>query len=448
MEVRHLKHLYNRAAFGFSPKVEIDHVNNSKLEVINQLFNSSKTISPLEIDLTELTSVNPKDVIKKEALALKLRKLSRKKLRPFNEAWVNRITTTNEALRERMTLFWANHFSCYDRNIIHVQQFNNTLREHALGNFKDFVKAISKEAAMIKYLNNKQNKKAKPNENFARELMELFTLGTGNYTETDIKESAKAFTGYNHKYFGEFRFVEKHHDRTIKTFMDKSGDFNGDDIIDIIFEQPSCAEFICTKLYKYFVNYNVNPSHIKEMTNVFFPNYNIEKLMRFVFSSQWFYNEENIGTKIKSPIDWYASITKVVPIQFKKGKQLFVIQKLLGQVLLVPPNVAGWEGHQSWIDSNTILLRLKLPTLLVNEALIPSTITEKFPDMEKSFFKTNPDWNWFKKTYKNVTNQQLEDYIINCKISHTLSQLLKSEQDLNKEDYVVQLLSIPEFQMC
>lgn len=125
-----------------------------------------------------------------------------------------------ELLRERMTLFWANHFVCKDSNIKYVQRYNNTLRTHALGNFRDFVKAVSKEAAMLNYLNGKQNRKQKPNENFARELMELFTLGEGQYSETDIKESARAFTGYNHDFEGNFKFRPFQHDNGIKSFLE------------------------------------------------------------------------------------------------------------------------------------------------------------------------------------------------------------------------------------
>ena len=137
------------------------------------------------------------------------------------------------------------------------------MRENALGNFGDFVKAISKEASMLKYLNNKQNVKQKPNENFGRELLELFTLGIGNYTEKDIKETSRAFTGWNHKIQGEFNMIDKRHDFGLKTFMGESGKFNGDDIIDIILKQKQCARFICTKVYKEFVSYTIDEKRVE-----------------------------------------------------------------------------------------------------------------------------------------------------------------------------------------
>lgn len=448
MTHKELRHLFSRAGFGIKPKELHKLAILEKTEVVKLLLKESQTITDLKIDLSKFESVDIKNLKQDKALAIKLRQESRKKLRPYNIAWIDRLNNPKERLRERLTLFWANHFVCRDSNIIHVQKYNNTLRTHALGNFRAFTKAISKEAAMIKYLNTKQNKKAKPNENFARELMELFTLGIGNYSEADIKASARAFTGYSFDYWGNFKLIEKHHDFGDKTFFGNTGNFDGDAIIDLILDQKSCAEFICTKIYKYFVNYDVNETHVNQMVEVFFPVYNIETLMQFVFNSNWFYNEEHIGTKIKSPVDWLTSINQIVPIKFKKQKQLLNIQKMLGQILLFPPNVAGWEEHQSWIDSNTIVLRLKLPVLLLQKTTIPSTLTIDFPDLKTSYFNTFPDWEEFQNAYGSIDNSNLQDYILNCSISPKLKALLKSQQNLNSEDYVIQLLSLPEFQMC
>jgi len=214
--------------------------------------------------------------------------------------------------------------------------FNNILRENALGNFGDFVKEVSKSASMIKYLNAKQNKKQRPNENFARELMELFTLGVGNYSENDIKESAKAFTGWNHKLNGDFILKTKQHDFGEKEFFGETGKFDGEDIINIILQQKQCSTFICEKIYSYFVSTDINAAHINEMVDVFYPNYDISKLMHHLFMSKWFYNDEFIGTKIKSPIELIVGINNTVPIKFKKDKQLVYLQKILGQQLLNP----------------------------------------------------------------------------------------------------------------
>jgi len=361
-------------------------------------------------------------------------------------------------LRERMTLFWANHFSCENKNILYVQRYNNKLRHHALGNFRSFVKAISKEAAMINYLDTKQNRKLKPNENFARELLELFTLGVGHYTEKDIREAARAFTGYNHNFPGYFKFIKKHYDEGEKTFFNETGNFNGNDIIDIILKKPQCARFVCEKIYRYFVNDKIVSSHIDEMVDVFYPLYNIETLMRHVFSASWFYDPINIGAKIKSPVDLLIGIQKIVPIQFSEKFELLKIQRMLGQTLLKPPNVAGWEGGKSWIDSNTMLARLRLASLLVNEFKIPINEKEGFTDKyrrqffknnnNKSFFKTKPNWKVFHENFDTFSSEALKDTLLLSEINTGTKRYLKTLNKNAKQNYCIQLMSLPEYQMC
>ena len=367
MKSADIQHLYNRIGFGITP-TELKRLSKkSKKSVVNELFTASEKTTKITVDTSFIKDKTYKDFKENRK---ELQKISRKKVLEFGTLWFNRLKNPSEILREKMTLFWANHFVCESKNILFIQSYNNVLRKNALGNFKDFTKTVSKEAAMLNYLNNKQNRKESPNENFARELMELFTLGQDNYTETDIKESARAFTGYNHKFKGEFNFRAKHHDENKKTFFGKSGNFNGDDIIDIILEQKQCARFISEKIYSYFVHENINKKHIDEMVSVFYKDYNIENLMRFVLLSKWFYADENIGTKIKSPIEFLVGMNTIVPYKIEKAKQLFWVQKMLGQVLLSPPNVAGWKTGRNWIDSNTIVTRLRLPSILLNNAEI------------------------------------------------------------------------------
>lgn len=358
-----------------------------------------------------------------------------------------------------MTLFWANHFVCRENNAFFAQQYNNTLRKHALGNFKDFTNAISKEVAMINYLNLQQNQKKSPNENFARELMELFTLGKGNYTEQDIKESARAFTGYSHEISGAFKFAKWAHDEGEKTFFNKTGNFTGEDIIDIILSEKQCARFMCRKVYGYFVNTTINESHIESMVKVFYPDYDIENLMRFVFMSDWFYDEENIGTKIKSPIDLIVGLNQSIPMQFKEQNHLLALQKLLGQVLLMPPNVAGWIGGTQWIDdSNTILLRLRLASILLNSAHISTKQKGEFNDRLDKFikkakeqhlpFKVDQDWSYFEEQYQNVSMNELKNHFIMANLSTEAEDFLNGLGKTSKQEHCIQLMSLPEYQMC
>lgn len=459
MKSNHIQHLYWRIGFGILPK-ELEKLSKkNKKKVVENIIEASKQITPLKVNSHELGLLFTNTNEKTKLNIKKFQELSRKKTKELNVAWIERLSTSNEILREKMTLFWANHFVCEDNNYIYTENFHNRLREHALGNFKDFVKAISKEAAMTKYLNTKQNKKQKPNENFARELMELFTLGVGNYTENDIKESAKAFTGYGHNLKGEFLFKKRAHDETDKTFFGRTGNFDGDAIVDLILEKKECATFICTKIYSYFVNDTINENHVKELAHVFYKDYNIENVMRHIMLSNWFYDEDNMGTKIKSPIELLVGLKTTVPVEFKEDKQLFAIQKLLGQILLNPPNVAGWKGGRSWIDSNTITLRLKLPSLILNNAYISKSeigetdqyIAIKKQAFKKNFgkrFKTNPNWEVFNRHYNSVEITDLENHLLACVMSENAKSYLKSLNKVSKQEYCIQLMSLPEYQMC
>ncbi len=181
MTPKESQHLYWRAGFGINPTA-LKTLPKNRTQVIEKLFADSKAVTPISIDLSFMDSVTIQDIRNNDKFAQELRVKSRKKLADLNTTWINQLVHPKELLREKMTLFWANHFVCKDNNVVFSQKFNNTLRTYALGDFKTFVKAISKEAAMLKYLNGKQNRKNQPNENFARELMELFTLGEGHYS--------------------------------------------------------------------------------------------------------------------------------------------------------------------------------------------------------------------------------------------------------------------------
>ena len=457
MKLAHIQHLYNRVGFGITPKELVRLSKKSKKNVINELFTTSHKTTLLTVDTSFLNNITAEDYKNKQRRR-ELQKISRKKVYEFSIAWVQRLMNPSEILREKMTLFWANHFVCENKNILFIQEYNNVLRTNALGNFTDFTKNVSKQAAMLNYLNNKQNKKKSPNENYARELMELFTLGQDQYTQTDIKESARAFTGYFHNFKGEFTFKEKNHDDNEKTFLGKTGNFKGDDIIDIILEKEQCAKFISEKIYSYFVNENINKSHVEEMTAVFYKEYNIENLMRFMLLSNWFYADENIGVKIKSPIEFIAGINTIVPFTFEKEKQILLLQKLLGQVLMSPPNVAGWKTGRNWIDSNTIVTRLRLPSVLLNNAEI--TYSDKGDEestdtnfdekklRRKAFIKTKTAWKTFNENYKNSSHKELMQQVITTKLNLGTEQMLLSNMQMPKQDFCVQLMSLPEYQLC
>lgn len=456
MTYREIQHLYFRAGFGLKPKALQNLASFSKEAIINDLFTNSKDIIPLEKDLSYLKSY-PQNLLKNDKeLRKEFVQRNIEETRILNSIWLKRLKKTPRVLRERMTLFWANHFVCRDSHTGYVLKYNTVLRTHALGNFKDFVKAISKEASMIKYLNLSQNRKNSPNENFARELLELFTLGEGNYSEKDIKECSRAFTGYNFKFNGDFRLLKSHHDNGKKQFLGKEGNFDGDDIIDIVLEQKQCAVHICEKIYSYFVNTTINHGHVNEMVNVFYGNYDIETLMRYVFSSDWFNNKENIGTKIKSPIDLIVGIQRMVPVYFTKNEELFKLQNLLDQFLLYPPNVAGWKGGKSWITTNSLMLRIKLPSMILEKEsysyqhrgnfknLRIVSVKNKYQDKLQVYV----DWKAYKKSVKKVPLEMLKDTLILCDINKGTARYIKKFGRRPSKKNLVKLMSLPEYQMC
>lgn len=458
MKLAHIQHLYNRIGFGIQPKELKRLSKKSKTAIVDEIFKASVKITPLNADLSFLENFKRGD-LKNAQKRREIQQISRKKELEFNGFWFERILNPSEIFREKMTLFWANHFVSESRNnVLFTQNYNNLLRENAFGNFRDFTKKVSKDASMLGYLNNKQNRKKSPNENFARELMELFTLGQGNYTEKDIKESARAFTGYFHNFRGDFVMRKQQHDEGEKTFFGKTGNFSGDDIIDIILEQKQCATFISEKIYSYFVNEHIHTKHVEEMATIFYKDYNIENLMRFVVLSDWFYDAENIGTKIKSPMEFLAGIYTTIPYQFKKKRQALLIQRLLGQTLLRPPNVAGWKTGRNWIDSNTMVRRLRLPSILLNNREITYSDTgdeeTDVTDLKenslkvKAFLKVDANWNAFEKNYKKVTNKELIDFVLASKPNAGLQKMLLENSSIPKKDFCIQLMSLPEYQLC
>jgi uncharacterized protein (DUF1800 family) len=284
----------------------------------------------------------------------------------MNREWVKRMAYGNNQLREKMTLFWHGHFACKTNNVWEQQQQHNLLRTHALGSFRTLVHAVAKDAAMLRFLNNQQNRKQHPNENFARELMELFTLGRGQYTEADIQQAARAFTGWQTTEDGNFVLRKGQHDDGVKTFLGRSGNFGGEDVINMILEKRECAAFVTRKLYRFMVNEVPNEEKVQALAQKFYESdYDINALLRHIFTAGWFYDAENIGNKIKSPIELLAGLMRTYQIEFENEDPMLFVQRILDQQLFNPPNVAGWPGGRQWIDSSRMVFRLKLPEVLM-----------------------------------------------------------------------------------
>ena len=298
--------------------------------------------------------------------------------------WANRMLTSKRPLEEKLTMFWHGHFATGENKVRDYRmmlQQNTMFREHASGHLHDLLIGILKDPAMLVYLDNGENVRTHPNENFGRELLELFTMGVGNYTEHDVREAARSFTGWTNNVLA-FKFDANQHDPGPKTFLGQTGNFNGDDIIDIILKQPVTAEFVSAKLYRYFVREEIAPSIKTELGNTFrVSGYNVKPLVKRIFLSRDFYSPPAYATKIKSPVDLVVSTYKKMGLREVPTLPDFGrMTASLGQSLFDPPNVAGWAGGRTWITPSTLLQRGNL----FRDVLFPDVKGFRPPDRSMS----------------------------------------------------------------
>ena len=398
----------------------------------------------------------------------------REELKNLNLMWLDEMINSESQLREKMSLFWHGHFACRVINSYFQQELLHTIRTNALGNFGDLLKAVSKSPSMLQFLNNQQNRKKKPNENFAREVMELFTMGRGNYSENDIKEAARAFTGWGFNLQGEFVFRKQFHDDGSKTFLGKTGNFNGDDILNILLENKQTAYFISKKIYSYFVNEEITEEKVQWLSTRFHNNnYNIKNLLEDIFTSDWFYSENNIGKKIKSPVELLAGMRRLLPLELDNDNAQLLFQKVLGQILFYPPNVAGWPGGKSWIDSSTLMVRMQIPQVLTaNESLSIRPKNDDDVNMgqlmdEEVRIRKNKqyidkggsasiDWILVNKIFASTARDQLaqaiQDTLLQTKSripgSVFTKYLSMESRDIFIKSAIINTMSTPEYQLC
>ncbi len=280
------------------------------------------------------------------------------------ESWLaDRMLRTRHPLQEKLVLFWHGHFATGNDKVHDYRkmlgQFS-MLRANANGNLRDLLIGIGKDPAMLIYLDNNQNLKGHPNENFAREIMELFSLGVGNYTEKDIKEAARAFTGWTFDKTGQhFANHPELHDEGSKTVLGKTGNFKGEDIVDIILEQPACARFMTRKFYRFFVREDLPKPAEEQLAKTLVENkYEIAPFLEKIFLSRDFYSQASTGTLIKSPVQLVVSTYKKLGLTAAPTYPEFAgLTGGLGQTIFYPPNVKGWDGGRTWINPATIFER-------------------------------------------------------------------------------------------
>jgi uncharacterized protein (DUF1800 family) len=453
----HRQHLHLRAGFGLRPSDFSQTTFDRKAEV-DAVFASAVIIQPIQV--VERPATNDKGEISPfKILVLILQ--SKKEMETLNLAWLDRMAVAKAQLREKMTLFWHNHFATSAPFGYLMQVQHNMLRTHALGNFRTLLHAVSKDPAMIMYLNNQENKKNAPNENFAREVMELFTLGEGNYSENDIKDAARTFTGWMVNLKGEYEFKAEEHDNGQKTIFGKTGYFSGEDVIEMLLENKQTAHYICKKIYREFVSENIREKSVLEMADVFYNSgYDIEKLMRHVFMANWFYSEEVVGSRIASPVELIVRYKRLVEMKYEDDKQMLALQQVLGQLLCFPPNVAGWKGGRSWIDSSSLLQRTHLAQVVLDgsaEVLHRKPAFEEKPE-EKSAktkkVKVKINWQGLQLALKDVSEEKLIDEIIARLIQSPQDRIDRRKLVLRGADRnekiiraITDVMRLPEFQL-
>ena len=345
-------HLLRRSGFG-ATKAELDHfAAMGQTAATEAILNYSKTSNAaLE---SQLPTIDLGGTPQPTAAAIQA-------------WWLQRMAQSARPLEEKMTLFWHGLLTSGLDKAGPAQLFtqNQLFRGMALGNFDDLLKAVSKDPAMMVYLDTETNRKGKPNENYARELMELFTTGIGHYSEDDVRESARSFTGWTLqggkqlRYASASQLVPRLHDAGVKTFMGKTGTFTGDDIVEMLVRLRATAVRLSTRLFSFFAYPNPDQEIVNHLADTFQKSrYNVGAVVREIFTMDAFYSDQAYRALVKSPAELVAQTLKATGANARGYTAAAAAMAPMGQVLFYPPNVAGWPGGSSWINSSTLLNRI------------------------------------------------------------------------------------------
>jgi len=365
-------HLARRAGFGGTP----DDVARlaamqpqSAVDSFVHLPDTSKLPGPPQLEplynaqqvqraARQQAAADPEAAKAKQAQVGRLR---RQEIVALQTWWIDRMINTPAPLQEKMTLFLHGHFTSAPGKGVQPSDLanqNQLLRGYALGNLHALTLSLSQDPAMLVYLDNARSEKEHPNENYARELMELFTLGIGNYTENDVRESARAFTGWSvRRGGGGFAFNARQHDDGSKTFLGQTGNFDGQSIVDIIFQQPAAARLFATKLIEFFVYDDPEPALVDAFADVIRKNkFELQPSLSTLLRSNVFFSDRAYRALVKSPVEFVVGAYQTFGITKPDTIALGALQRM-GQVLFNPPSVKGWDGGAAWLNSQTMLTR-------------------------------------------------------------------------------------------
>jgi uncharacterized protein (DUF1800 family) len=358
------RHLLNRVSFAASSEDIAAFTGLTRAQATDRLLATSREVAatppPSWVGAALVPAGRYRGMSREEREAEL--KLNAERAIDLREWWFREMLTTPSPLTEKMTLFWHNHFATSQQKVKQTALLyhqNVLLRKYALGNFRTMLHLIARDPAMLIYLDNANSRKEQPNENFAREVMELFTLGEGNYTERDIKEMARAFTGWSlDRETGEFMFRRNFHDTGEKTIFGKRGVYEGDQALDLLLQRPETAQFITRKLWREFVSPDPDEAEVNRLATIYRESgYNNAKLMRAMLTSDVFYAAQNRASLIKSPVEFVVGTMKMFEIEASNLRPFVLQSALLGQNVFSPPNVKGWPGGETWINSASLLGR-------------------------------------------------------------------------------------------
>lgn len=361
------RHLLVRAGFGGTP-AQVEHLHALGLHGAVDYLVEFTQQQPMDL---AFNVVLPAPISLEERLLTpeQRRELSQQRMRGDSKQisdlrnwWMQRLVESPRPLEEKLVLFWHGHFATEYRttrqaHVMHQQ--NELFRQHAAGNFGALLRGIVHDPAMLRYLDNNRNVSGRPNENLAREIMELFSLGVGNYTEDDIKEAARALTGYTYDTRnGQFRFATRSHDDGEKNIFGRKGKWTGDDLVDLILARPQAAEFVSNKLFEYFAYEGASDETVEALADVLRRHrYELTPLLKNIFLSEEFYSERSVCMQIKSPVQLVVGAYRDLGVSQVEYASLQTALRNMGQDLFDPPNVKGWLGGRSWVNSNLLFHR-------------------------------------------------------------------------------------------
>ena len=474
------RHLINRAGFGGTPQQVHDLQRKGLKKAVDSLVDYEKiSVGPdaeHDFDADIIRPLTPderqarrqaikegnkevREKLRKEFL--ERRRQDRLQMRDIGKWWLQRMINTPRPLQEKLVLLWHNHFATSYRTVQDswkMLQQNAMFRKHANGHFGNLAMGIIHDPAMLRFLNNNQNRKGSPNENLARELMELFTLGEGYYTEADIREGARALTGYTYK-DDAFYFQEDQHDDGMKTILGQTGAWDGEDFVRILLTQRACSRFIAYKLYDHFVA-DISQGETEAATRVIDQlasvirkhKYQLKPALTALFMSRHFYDPAIMGNQVKSPVQLVVGTVRMLDTPTRQVSMLQQALNTMGQQLFAPPSVAGWDGGRSWINTSTLFVRQNTATYL---------ITGKRPNQK--------NWNSKKMGYDpmplvesllsnepRVVVDHLLDSMIAVPVAEqrraALAQVLEdSGGEVNRDalaGLLVLITALPEYQLC